>query len=205
MAEQHETEVGRGGRGRGRRISLTTQRIADATCPAEKGELMLWDAEVSGLAVRLLPTGRKTFVIYYRAEGGGRTAPQRKMSLGEVGRISLRDARRAALAHLGSVAKGGDPAAELRERRRRERSRLAAALERYAFDLERRQVVKRREVESLLRRELLKKLGDIDLAELGRAEVVQRIEEIEAEGRPGTSRDALIGIRGGRAKGEERG
>src|SRR3954449_13099146 len=134
------------------------QRITAATCPEGRSHVLLWDAVQPGLCVRVYPSGRRTFLALYRA-GKGRSAPKRWLTLGEVGAVSLADARKAASVHLGAVARGDDPAAERREVRRRQRALLESALERYGRDLERRQVVKRKEVLSLLRRELAGPFG----------------------------------------------
>lgn len=170
------------------RVVLTMQRIAAATCPPDKSTLLLWDAEQPGLAVRIYPTGRKVFVAFYRTDGG-RKGGQRWLRIGEVGAFSLKDARAAARMALGAVAKGADPAGEREESKRRERALVRTALDRYEADLDRRQIVKRAEVMSLLRRELEGKVGNVDLALLDRATLVDRINEIEASGRRGAARD----------------
>ena len=50
-------------------------------------------------------------------------------------------------------------------------------------------MVKRKEIASLLHRELLGPLGNVDLATLTRNNLVKRIREVEASGRPGTARE----------------
>jgi hypothetical protein len=90
---------------------------------------------------------------------------------------------------MGEIATGRDPAGERQAERKRDRARLGAALDRYETQLERRQVVKRGEVLSLLRRELERPFGNVDLADLDRAQMVARVAEIEASGRPGAARE----------------
>jgi integrase len=170
------------------RVILTAQRLKRASCPPGKAQRLIWDAVQPGLALRVYPTGRKTFLVFYRV-GAGRKGIQRWDKIGNADAISLQDARDAARARLGAVAKGGDPAGERKAAARRQRSRLEPALDGYEADLERRQVVKRRDVMSLLRRELLGAVGNLDLAEVDRNMVVQRIGEIERSGRPGAAQD----------------
>ena len=74
---------------------MTEERIKSLK-PEDKGEVVLWDSEVRGFGVRCWPSGRKLFILLYRAGGGGRKAPQRRMTLGEVGSVRLADARTAA-------------------------------------------------------------------------------------------------------------
>jgi hypothetical protein len=164
------------------------QRIGAAECPPDKAHVLLWDSERPGLCVRVYPSGRKVFTLLYRA-GGGRAARLRWLTVGEVGAVSLADAREAAGVHLGAVAKGRDPAAERREGRRRSRAMLGPAIERYGEDLERRRLVRARETISMLERELLDALGDVDLATLDRAALVERVEAIERAGLRGKAKD----------------
>jgi integrase len=90
---------------------------------------------------------------------------------------------------MGEIATGRDPAGERKEQAKRDRARLGVALDTYEAHLERRQVVKRGDVLSLLRRESLRPLGNIDLGKLDRAQMVQRVAAIEAAGRPGAARE----------------
>jgi integrase len=89
----------------------------------------------------------------------------------------------------GRIAKGEDPAGARRTEAKRARARLEPALEAYEKDLERRHVVQRKMVMSLLRRELARPLGNVDLAALTRNDLVKRIAAIEASGRPGAAQD----------------
>ena len=170
------------------RIALTAQRIERAVCPPGKDKDHLWDSVQPGLALRVYATGRKVFMAFYRV-GSGRGAPQRWDRLGDADAISLKDARDAARAKLGAVAKGTDPAGERRAQGKRDRARLAPALDAYEVDLERRHVVKRKDRISLLRRELLKLLGNVELSTVARNDVVRLINAIEQDGRPGAAQD----------------
>lgn len=164
------------------------QRIAAANCPPEKAQVLLWDSERPGLCVRVYRGGRKVFTLLYRTDGG-RKGRLRWLTLGEVGAIGLADARDAAGIHLGAVAKGADPAAARRETRRQARALLEPAIERYQQETERRRLVRGDETISMLRRELLKPLGNIDLATLDRAAMVERVRAIERAGLPGKAKD----------------
>jgi integrase len=174
---------------KGSRVNLTTARLDVARCPPGKSEIKLWDAVVPGLVVRVYGSGRKTFVLRYRPKGSGRRATSRHHNLGEVGAVSLADARTAAQQKLGELARGHDPASARRDAKRHHDRMLRPALDRYERSLIRRSVVKRQDVMSLLRRELLDRIGNVDLAGLHRAELVRRIEEVEDSGRPGTAQD----------------
>lgn len=170
------------------RIKLTTRIVEQATCPADKPSVDLWDAEQPGLLLRVFRTGHKVFLAFYRV-GSGRTAKQRWPRIGDATAISLKDARDATKRILGDVAKGSDPAGERKAAARRERARLKPAIDGYEKSLEARRVVKRGEVVSLLRRELLGSLGNDDLEEIDRAVLVERFRAIEKSGRPGAAKE----------------
>lgn len=51
------------------RVRLTAGRVADFTCPADKPQAFLWDTVTPTLALRVTPTGRKTYVFESRLNG----------------------------------------------------------------------------------------------------------------------------------------
>ena len=175
----------------GQRVKLTTRIIERATCPDGKAQHDLWDADQPGLVLRVYPTGRKVFLAFYRV-GTGRKAEQRWPRIGRADKIALRDARQAAREIMGAVAKGGDPVGDRKAEQKRSRQRLGAALDGYEADLEHRRVVKRRDVLSLLRRELLAPIGNVELETLDRATLAKRITEVKRSGRPGAARELKV-------------
>ena len=87
-----------------------------------------------------------------RPARAGRSAGTTRLLLGAPETIhTVAEARRLALAMLGKVAAGGDPAVEREERNRREHSRIGELLYRYEKDLGRRNYVDRSTVMSRLR------------------------------------------------------
>ena len=51
------------------RVRLTAGRVDAYTCPAGKSQTFLWDTEAPALALRVTPTGRKTYVFESRLNG----------------------------------------------------------------------------------------------------------------------------------------
>ena len=94
-----------------------TKRTVDAAEKKDK-RYHIWDDELAGFALRVEPSGVKTFVIKYRAEGGGRSAKQRWLIIGRFGSLTPDQARKIAKTKLGGVAAGADPAGELQAKRR---------------------------------------------------------------------------------------
>jgi integrase len=97
-----------------------TKRSVEAIAIPPKGEQAeLWDTDLGGLHVRVMPTGRRVYRLKYRSAGR-----QVIVTLGEHGPITAEQARERARTLVGAVAEGRDPAAE------RKAAAVAAAEER---------------------------------------------------------------------------
>lgn len=166
------------------RTKLTANRVRDAICPPEKPYVRHWDAGQPGLSLRVYNSGRKVYFFYYRPRGGG---PARWLTLGDATTLSLKAAQDAARVASGKVAAGEDPVADRQEGRRRARVRLEQAIGDYEADLLRRKIVKASDVVSVLRRGLLQPLGNRDLSELTRNELVRRVDAVRDAGQPGAA------------------
>jgi integrase len=83
-----------------------TKRLVNALRPVAHDTLYR-DDELSGFALRVKPSGMRTWVIQYR-NSAGRT---RKLALGRVGVLTPEEARQRARKALGRVADGDDPSA----------------------------------------------------------------------------------------------
>ena len=82
---------------------------------AEDRDLLVWDTEVSGFGVKITPTGRRVYIVQYRAAGRG---PTRRYTIGRHGSPWTPDtARQETRRILGEVASGRDPGREKAERR----------------------------------------------------------------------------------------
>ena len=86
---------------------LTERAIERLTCPPGKRDSMTFDTEQRGLAVRVMASGTKSYLVQYSHLGRKRRVP-----LGSTDAISLATARDAARVAMGRVAQGIDPAAE---------------------------------------------------------------------------------------------
>ncbi len=99
------------------KVKLTlTKRTVDAL-ESEDKPWIAWDDKLTGFGVRVHPSGAKSFVVNYRAGNGGRKAPNKRVVVGRVGRVTPDQARRLAQELLGRVAAGDDPAGERAEAR----------------------------------------------------------------------------------------
>lgn len=107
---------------------LLTKRVVDAATPGP-ARFDVWDTSLAGFGLRVEKSGTKTFIVRYRADGGGRTAPRRFATIGRFGALTVDEARRQARVLLGAVATGEDPAGQ-RQARRREMT-VAALIDLY--------------------------------------------------------------------------
>ena len=80
----------------------TIDRIKD-----DGSDRFYWDADLPGFGLRVRASGRKYFVVQFRANGW-----LRRMTPGPVGTMSPDAARRRAMALLSEAKAGGDPASE---------------------------------------------------------------------------------------------
>lgn len=66
-------------------------------------------SQVSGFGLRVGISGVKTFVVRYRADGGGRNAPRRYVTEGRYGALTVEQARKKAQLLLAAATVGEDP------------------------------------------------------------------------------------------------
>jgi integrase len=83
-------------------------------CPAEKTDVIFWDASCRGFGIRALSSGRRSWIFQYRDEHQ-RT---RRIALGDVSAVSLEAARAAARHHAATVTQGGNPSLQRKVTRR---------------------------------------------------------------------------------------
>lgn len=88
-----------------RRVKLTERYVAGAA-PPSRGEVFIWDTEVSGFGVRLWGKS-KAYVVQVRLYG--RT---RRKVLGKPGEVELSEARERAQKIKGAISDGRDPFTE---------------------------------------------------------------------------------------------
>lgn len=89
-------------------MKLSKKHI-DAAIADEGKPKYLWDQNLAGFGVKVLPTGKKRYVVKYRAYGGGRAATQRWMTIGTHGEVPLETAKDHAQQILAAVKRGEDP------------------------------------------------------------------------------------------------
>jgi integrase len=91
-----------------------TKRIIDTIKPNPTGETFVWDSELKGFGVRVMPSGIASYILKYRNWEGR----QRKLAFGRVGALAPQEARNIARLRLAEVAHGSDPSAERQQVRK---------------------------------------------------------------------------------------
>lgn len=149
-------------------MAKITKRLVDGLKPDSDRDVWAWDDQIKGFAVRVKPSGHKSYMIQYRSQG--RT---RRYTLGAHGTLTPDQARKLAQKKLGEVAEGGNPSEE------RKRGRQAASVQELAnryMDEHARPKKKPASAsrdERLLRRFILPALGKRKIMSVTRADVAQ--------------------------------
>jgi integrase len=93
--------------------SFTKDSINRMHCPPGRSEAFFWDANCRGFGIRVLKSGRRSWVFQYRDENS-RT---RRVALGDVSAVGLDAAREAARQLAAKVTQGGNPSVERKRKR----------------------------------------------------------------------------------------
>jgi len=155
----------------------------------------IWDQQLRGFGCRASKQGVVSFFAMRRPRGSAKSI---RIKVGDFPAMSLVDARQRARALLTEMQDGGDPRA-----RKAEETRLAAVERASTFGtvaeafITRHVASKRaaREIERLVRRELISRWGERPIASIARAEVIAMIDEIVDRGHPEAARQTLTYLR----------
>jgi integrase len=144
-----------------------TKRIVDAA-EIQAGDYFIWDDDVPGFGLRVLPSGRKVYVVQYRA---GRRS--RRLSLGPSTVVTCEQARTRAITIIAAAKNGDDPAAK------RDATRHTITVKELADRFDKEHVALRlkastaKEYRRNLRRFILPALGHHRVTEVTRADVAK--------------------------------
>lgn len=107
-----------------------SRRAMDAMTP-RAARYYVWDSQLAGFGVKVMPSRRKTYVFKCRT-AGGRAGVGREPVIGVDGSITPEQARKVAQGWAAKVALGQDPAADRQTARAAER--MADLFARYLLD-----------------------------------------------------------------------
>jgi integrase len=144
-----------------------TKRIVDAA-ETQAAEYFIWDTDIPGFGLRVLPSGRKGYVVQYRA---GRRS--RRISLGPSTVLTCEQARTRAITIVAAARNGQDPAAE------RDVGRKAITIKELAERFDKEHIAIRvkastgKEYRRNLQRFILPALGQLTVTGITRADVAK--------------------------------
>ncbi|WP_445809823.1 integrase arm-type DNA-binding domain-containing protein [Yoonia sp.] len=144
-----------------------TKRLIDAA-ETQPTEYFVWDSDIPGFGLRVLPSGRKGYVVQYRA---GRRS--RRISLGPNTVLTCEQARIRAITIVAAARNGEDPAAE------RDTGRKAITIKELAERFDKEHIAIRvkastgKEYRRNLQRFILPALGQLTVTGVTRADVAK--------------------------------
>ncbi len=151
------------------RVKLTKSAIDAFPTPVK--DIVYWDSGCPGFGVKITPKGRKVFIVLYRAGGAG--SRLRKYTIGPYGRVTLHQARAAALRIFAARTEGRDPAAEKQLARRRLVVDSVEDLVELFISEHVSKIRSAREISRLLRREVIPSWGKRSVHEIGKRQVIE--------------------------------
>jgi integrase len=162
------------------KIKLTKRVIDDLT----KADIdkYYWDTDITGLAVKVTPKGKKTFLVQYRP--GGRGTPTRKIFLGPYGEVTLHKAKTEALRILGLRAEGRDPAQERKLAKQHAVSNKFEAIAKDFLDKHASQNRTADQVERTLQHDVLPHWGKRSIHDIDKPDVILLLDAVVARGSP---------------------
>jgi integrase len=167
---------------------LTDVKIR-ALQPRPTQQFEVWDSAVTGLGVRVSPSGTKSFVYIYRLG----TRP-RRMTLGRYPSLSLRDARDLAHDCQQVIRKGGDPAQE-----KKDKHQDAFAFDEFVNTFISTYAKPRnrswRETDRMLQREFVTVWRKRDIRSITKADVTAILDPIVSRGKQTTANRAYAHVR----------
>jgi integrase len=163
-----------------------SKRTVDALKPKQT-PYVVYDTELTGFGVRVMPSGSKSWIIEYRPGSGGRSVRSVRLSLGPTTLLTPDEARRDARDRLADARRGEDPS----EKRLRERDTptLASVAAAYLKDVT---ATKREGTANLYRHYLnslvLPEIGSRKITSLSRRDILALHRTIGEDRKPTANR-----------------
>ena len=157
-------------------MRLNLKNVQSLTVPAGRSEILVFDDDLRGFGLRILPSGTRTWFVQYRAPGG-----QRRHKLGRFPPVTPEAARREAEKKLALVQLGNDPELQKKQAREDAKNTLGVIADKYLTDAKMR--LRPRgyaEVERHLTKHWRPLRGE-PISRIERRAVASRLEEIAEE------------------------
>ena len=175
---------------------MLTDRGLRTLSPAPPGKRRItWDAAVPGLGVRSTDKNHHSFVLVVRYPGSRNPTPK---TLGDIGAISLEDARSKAREHLALIRQGLDPKADAERKRQAELRKQKHTFEAVVEVFIAKHTTRLRTGAGIardLRNEFVNRWGKRPISEIDRFDVLSVIEAKVDAGARHQARNLLAHIR----------
>ena len=158
--------------------------------PRADSRYEVFDAKIPGFAVRVAPSGMKSFVLLYRHRGR-----PRRLTIGRYPVLSLAEARKLANHALNRVAHGNDPQHEKEERRRGHSFEDAADDFVTTHCARRNRASTASHAAGTLRLHFIPKWRNRDVREIKRADILSVLDKMMRDEMPGAAIRSLAVIR----------
>jgi integrase len=91
-------------------VKLTRRTVS--ALQAKLSRYFVYDVDLKGFGVRVMPSGAMSYIVEYRPGAGGRGVTKKRITLGSTDTLSPEEARKEAGTILSKVKLGGDPASD---------------------------------------------------------------------------------------------
>lgn len=152
-----------------------TDRQIQLTKPPESGRIVLTDG--NGLQLRITPNGKRSWSLQYRHH-----SYMRKYTIGTYPEISLKHARTRATTLRASIQEGNDPQTEKRMKRSLSSTTVSQCFSEYLSDYLKVHLKTWSQCERVMLKDVLPYIGNIDLKNLGKADIRSVIKRITDRG-----------------------
>jgi integrase len=148
------------------------------------------DPDVKGLALRVTPSGSKSWAYTYRRKSDGR---KRRVTLGEFPAVSLHQARAKASGHRAAIAEGADPASEKTAHKKVET--VDQLLDRYLTDYAPAESKWTAEVRRIFKKDVRPAIGGHKITAVTKADILAILNAVRDRGAGVTSNRTLAAVR----------
>lgn len=151
-----------------------TKRLIDGMTYQE-GNLkdIRWDSEMAGFGIRLFPSGKKSFVLFYRIKN-----KQYLYTVGRYGKVTLERARELATMRFGEIADNQDPLKERKVSKRKNshtvEKTVKAFIEKYAKEHTRNW----QEAERILEKDVVPVIGKKPVDEVTKDDIIKILDNV---------------------------
>lgn len=153
---------------------LTKRLIDTYTYSAEDGKKDIrWDSDIAGFGLRIYPSGKKSFVLFYRQDG-----TQRLFTIGQYGKVTLEQAKDVARKKLGEVADGKDPLLTRRSARKKNEWTVQKAFNDFLKKYAKTNTKTWAETERIFKKDVLPAIGKKPIDEVKKDDILKILNKI---------------------------